>query len=113
MYKTTTHPDLKINKKKKQKPRRSQALSYGPSHWIQVLALEAAHPGGSFEAMLHTNKFKENSSSSHSTREGKMRLFRSFRLDSANQCLWRGEHRGPPTPKAFDWLRYLGEHSWR
>jgi hypothetical protein len=24
-----------------------------------------------------------------------MRLFRSFRLDSANQCLWRGEHRVP------------------
>ena len=42
-----------------------------------------------------------------------MRLFRSFRLDSANQCLWRGEHRVPLTPKAFDVLRYLVEHSGR
>ena len=42
-----------------------------------------------------------------------MRLFRSFRLDSANQCLWRGEHRVPLTPKAFDVLRYLVEHPGR
>jgi len=39
----------------------TQALSYGSLRWIQVLALEAAHLGGSFEAMLHTDKFKENS----------------------------------------------------
>ena len=42
-----------------------------------------------------------------------MKLFRSFRLDPANQCLWRGEHRVPLTPKAFDMLRYLVEHPGR
>src|SRR5215467_11754300 len=42
-----------------------------------------------------------------------MKLFRSFRLDSGNQCLWRGEHRVPLTPKAFDVLRYLVEHPGR
>lgn len=42
-----------------------------------------------------------------------MKLFRSFRLDPVNQCLWRGEHRVPLTPKAFDVLRYLVEHPGR
>jgi len=42
-----------------------------------------------------------------------MKLFRPFRLDPGNQCLWRGEHRVPLTPKAFDVLRYLVEHSGR
>jgi DNA-binding winged helix-turn-helix (wHTH) protein len=40
-------------------------------------------------------------------------LFRTFRLDLANQCLWRGEHSVPLTPKAFDVLRYLVEHPGR
>lgn len=43
----------------------------------------------------------------------KMKSFRSFRLDLANQCLWRGEHRVPLTPKAFGVLRYLVEHPGR
>ena len=42
-----------------------------------------------------------------------MKIFRSFRLDPANQCLWRGEHRVPLTPKAFDVLRYLVDHPGR
>ena len=42
-----------------------------------------------------------------------MKIFQSFRLDSANQCLWRGEHRVPLTPKAFDVLRYLVDHPGR
>src|SRR5262249_8952723 len=42
-----------------------------------------------------------------------MKLFRSFRLDPANQCLWRGQYRVPLTPKAFDVLRYLVEHPGR
>src|SRR5262249_32854244 len=32
---------------------------------------------------------------------------------SLNQCLWRGEQRVPITPKAFDVLRYLVDHSGR
>jgi predicted ATPase len=42
-----------------------------------------------------------------------MKLFRSFRLDPANQCLWCGERRMPLTPKAFDVLRYLVDHPGR
>src|SRR6266850_5525972 len=42
-----------------------------------------------------------------------MKAFRSFRLDPVNQCLWRGEHRMPLRPKAFDMLRYLVEHPGR
>jgi DNA-binding winged helix-turn-helix (wHTH) protein/tetratricopeptide (TPR) repeat protein len=42
-----------------------------------------------------------------------MKLFHSFRLDSLNQCLWRGEQRVPITPKAFDVLRYLVDHPGR
>src|SRR5262249_45022634 len=43
----------------------------------------------------------------------KMKLFHSFRLDSLNQWLWRGEQRVPITPKAFDVLRYLVDHPGR
>jgi predicted ATPase/DNA-binding winged helix-turn-helix (wHTH) protein len=42
-----------------------------------------------------------------------MKSFRSFRLDLANQCLRRGEHSVPLTPKAFDVLRYLVEQPGR
>src|SRR5260370_32131778 len=42
-----------------------------------------------------------------------MKSFHSFRLDPANQCLWRGEQRIRLTPKAFDVLRYLVEHHGR
>src|SRR5215471_6100696 len=43
----------------------------------------------------------------------KMKAFGPFRLDTANHCLWRGEERASITPKAFDVLRYLVEHSDR
>src|SRR5262249_13845521 len=36
-----------------------------------------------------------------------MKVFRPFRLDSANYCLWRSGERVALTPKAFDVLRYL------
>ncbi len=42
-----------------------------------------------------------------------MKRFQLFRLDTANQCLWRGEVRADLTPKAFDVLRYLVEHAGR
>src|SRR5271157_237916 len=42
-----------------------------------------------------------------------MKGFKSFRLDTANQRLWRGEARADLTPKAFDVLRYLVEHAGR
>ena len=42
-----------------------------------------------------------------------MKLFQSFRLDTLNHCLWRAGTRLPLTPKAFDLLRYLVEHSGR
>src|SRR4029077_5384635 len=42
-----------------------------------------------------------------------MRRFASFRLDTANQCLWHGEARVALTPKAFGVLRYLVEHPRR
>src|SRR5438093_13296782 len=42
-----------------------------------------------------------------------MKHFHSFRLDIVNACVWRGEHRVPLTPKAFDVLRYLVEHADR
>jgi DNA-binding winged helix-turn-helix (wHTH) protein/tetratricopeptide (TPR) repeat protein len=42
-----------------------------------------------------------------------MRRFQSFRLDTANHCLWHGEDRADLTPKAFDVLRYLVEHAGR
>src|SRR5258708_4047676 len=42
-----------------------------------------------------------------------MRRFGSFRLDTANQCLWHGEARVSLTPKAFGVLRYLVDHAGR
>src|SRR5262245_22367912 len=42
-----------------------------------------------------------------------MKHFHGFRLDTINQCLWRGEERVSLTPKAFDLLRYLAEHADR
>lgn len=42
-----------------------------------------------------------------------MLQFHSFRLDTVNHCLWRGENREAITPKAFDVLRYLVEHAER
>jgi TolB-like protein/DNA-binding winged helix-turn-helix (wHTH) protein/Flp pilus assembly protein TadD len=42
-----------------------------------------------------------------------MKSFRSFRLDTANQCLWRGQERVPIAPKAYDVLRYLVENPGR
>ena len=48
------------------------------------------------------------------TKQGnKMKSFRSFRLDVADQCLWRGQARVPIAPKAFDVLRYLVENPGR
>jgi DNA-binding winged helix-turn-helix (wHTH) protein/tetratricopeptide (TPR) repeat protein len=43
----------------------------------------------------------------------KMKHFHSYRLDTVNHCLWRGENRVSLTPKAFDVLRYLVEHADR
>src|SRR5260370_23439332 len=45
--------------------------------------------------------------------KSRMRVFRSFRLDPVNQCLWHGGNRVALTPKAFDMLRYLVEHPGR
>src|ERR1700674_4992791 len=46
-----------------------------------------------------------------------MKEFPPFRLDTANQCLWRtdagNEERIRITPKAFAVLRYLVEHAGR
>jgi len=42
-----------------------------------------------------------------------MKSFHSFRLDSANQCLWRLDERVQITPKAFDVLRYMVENPGR
>jgi predicted ATPase len=42
-----------------------------------------------------------------------MKHFHAFRLDTTNQCLWRGDERVPLAPKAFDLLRYLVEHGDR
>ena len=39
-----------------------------------------------------------------------MKQFHAFRLDTINQCLWRGDERVSLTPKAFDLLRYLVDH---
>jgi DNA-binding winged helix-turn-helix (wHTH) protein/tetratricopeptide (TPR) repeat protein len=40
-------------------------------------------------------------------------IFRGFRLDTVNQCVWREEGRIPLTPKAFAVLRFLVEHPGR
>jgi predicted ATPase/DNA-binding winged helix-turn-helix (wHTH) protein len=42
-----------------------------------------------------------------------MRSFGPFRLDVANQSLWRGETRVPLMPKPFAVLQYLVEHAGR
>jgi DNA-binding winged helix-turn-helix (wHTH) protein/tetratricopeptide (TPR) repeat protein len=42
-----------------------------------------------------------------------MRSFDPFRLDVANQCLWRGDTRVPLMPKPFAVLQYLVEHPGR
>ena len=42
-----------------------------------------------------------------------MKAFRAFRLDTVNQCLRRGDERLRMTPKAYEVLRYLVEHSGR
>jgi TolB-like protein/DNA-binding winged helix-turn-helix (wHTH) protein/Flp pilus assembly protein TadD len=42
-----------------------------------------------------------------------MKLFKTFRLDTANHLLWRNEDRVPLAPKAFDVLAYLVEHAGR
>src|SRR5258706_2810565 len=42
-----------------------------------------------------------------------MKSFQSFRLDTANQCLWHGEERVPIPPKAYYVLRYLVENPGR
>ncbi|HEX8895632.1 MAG TPA: tetratricopeptide repeat protein, partial [Terriglobales bacterium] len=39
-----------------------------------------------------------------------MKSFRAFRLDTANQCLWRGQERVAIPPKPYDMLRYLVEN---
>ena len=40
-----------------------------------------------------------------------MTSFETFRLDVANQCLWRGETRISLMPKPFAVLRHLVEHA--
>ena len=42
-----------------------------------------------------------------------MKCFRSFRLDSANHCLLRGQERVAIAPKPYDMLRYLVENPGR
>src|SRR5262245_22313585 len=42
-----------------------------------------------------------------------MKLFHSFRLDTANQCLWRDDKRLAVPPKVYDVLRYLVENPGR
>jgi len=42
-----------------------------------------------------------------------MKSFQAFRLDTANQCLWRGQERVAISPKPYDMLRYLVENPGR
>ena len=42
-----------------------------------------------------------------------MKLFKTFRLDTANHLLWRNGDRVPIAPKGFDVLAYLVEHAGR
>jgi len=42
-----------------------------------------------------------------------MKHFHSFRLDTVNECLWRGGERIPLTRKAFAIARHLIEHAGR
>ncbi len=46
-----------------------------------------------------------------------MKEFPPFRLDTVNQCVWRGKERAdqeriPLTPRAYALLRYLVEHPY-
>src|SRR5580704_8296740 len=40
-----------------------------------------------------------------------MKVFKTFRLDTANHLLWRNGDRVPLAPKAFDLLAYLVKHA--
>jgi len=42
-----------------------------------------------------------------------MKSFQVFRLDTANQCLWRGQERVAIPPKPYDMLRYMVENPGR
>jgi TolB-like protein/DNA-binding winged helix-turn-helix (wHTH) protein/Tfp pilus assembly protein PilF len=42
-----------------------------------------------------------------------MKSFQAFRLDTENQCLWRGQDRVAIPPKPYDMLRYLVENPGR
>jgi TolB-like protein/DNA-binding winged helix-turn-helix (wHTH) protein len=42
-----------------------------------------------------------------------MKSFQRFRLDIANQCLWRGQERVAIPPKPYDMLRYLVDNPGR
>src|SRR5712671_1156731 len=42
-----------------------------------------------------------------------MKSFQSFRLNTVDQCLWRGQERVPIPPKAYDVLRYFVENPGR
>src|ERR1700756_812293 len=42
-----------------------------------------------------------------------MKVFLGFRLNTANQCLWRGQQRVAIPPKPYDMLRYLVENPGR
>src|SRR5215468_2612211 len=42
-----------------------------------------------------------------------MKSFQAFRLDIANQCLWRGQERVSIPPKPYDMLRYLVQNPGR
>jgi DNA-binding winged helix-turn-helix (wHTH) protein len=42
-----------------------------------------------------------------------MKVFPPFRLDTLNQCLWRGDARIALAPKVFAVLTYLVEHPGR
>ena len=44
---------------------------------------------------------------------GSMKLFKTFRLDTANHLLWRNGDRVAIAPKGFDVLAYLIEHAGR
>ena len=76
-------------------------------------------PGGTVWVPIGSEPVHTGSRPSRTTRAAAhvrvavMKRFHSFRLDSVNQCLWRGEHRVPITPRAFDVLRYLVEHAGR
>src|ERR1700722_8565755 len=44
---------------------------------------------------------------------GGLKSFGAFRLDAANQCLWREDQRIPLAPKMFSVLRYLVDNAGR